>query len=67
MYKTPVAKTRKSVITKSNTRKTPVDLQSSSVIEPSVLDTPEETGDVNFQYFKSKIFLRKWSTSSVSF
>lgn len=51
MYKTPVVKKRKSEITKSNTRKTPVDLQNPSVAEPSVLDTPEEIGNVNFLSF----------------
>lgn len=51
MYKTPAVKKRKSVITESNTRKTPVDLQSISVVEPSVLNTPEETGTVSVRNF----------------
>lgn len=51
MYKTPAVKKRKSVITESNTRKTPVDLQSISVVEPSVLNTPEETGTVSVGNF----------------
>lgn len=50
MYKTPVLKKRKSVVNESNTIKTPVELQS-TLVEPSVLDTPEETGTVSFKNF----------------
>lgn len=55
MYKTPIVRKRKSVVTGSNTGKTPVDLQSASVVEPSVLNTPEETGTVSLKNFTSLV------------
>lgn len=56
MYKTPVMRKRKSVVTGSNTGKTPVGLQSVSVVEPSVLNTPEETGTVSLKNFTSLVY-----------
>ena len=47
MYKTPVnERKRRSVINENSTMKTPVGALGTSVVEPSVLNTPEEPGKV---------------------
>lgn len=47
MYKTPVnERKRRSVINESSAMKTPGESLGTSVVEPSVLNTPEEPGEV---------------------
>lgn len=46
MYVTPVTKKKRSVINESSTVKTPAGDLGTSVVEPSVLNTPEELGNV---------------------
>lgn len=46
MYITPVTKKKRSVINESSTVKTPAGDLGTSVVEPSVLNTPEELGNV---------------------
>lgn len=47
MFKTPVnERKRRSVINEDNATKTPVGALGTSVVEPSVLNTPEEPGKV---------------------
>lgn len=47
MFKTPVnERKRRSVINDNNTTKTPVAVLGMSVVEPSLLNTPEEPGKV---------------------
>lgn len=46
MYKTPVTKKRRSVINENSTVKSPTGDLGTSVVEPSVLNTPEELGNV---------------------
>ncbi|XP_047464624.1 proliferation marker protein Ki-67 isoform X2 [Mugil cephalus] len=47
MFKTPVnERKRRSLIGQSSATKTPAGAQGTSVIEPSVLNTPEETGEM---------------------
>lgn len=50
MYKTPVTKRRQRAIATENITKTPVGDLNKSVVEPSVLNTPEEPGKVFSQY-----------------
>lgn len=47
MFKTPANKRKRSVISESDAMKTPVGGLGTSVVEPSMLNTPEEPG--NFQ------------------
>lgn len=46
MYKTPVPERKQRAVTAENRAKTPVDDLNKSVVEPSVLNTPEEPGNV---------------------
>lgn len=46
MYKTPVTERKQRVVTTENSAKRPVGDLSKSVVEPSVLNTPEEPGKV---------------------
>lgn len=47
MYKTPVAERKqRPVATENSTTKTPVEDLNKPVVEPSVLNTPEEPGKV---------------------
>ncbi|XP_017274054.1 proliferation marker protein Ki-67 [Kryptolebias marmoratus] len=47
MFKTPAnGKKRRSLITESNATKTPAGAQGTSMIEPSLLNTPEEPGEM---------------------
>lgn len=48
MFKTPVnEKRRRSLVSESSAKKTPI--ATSSMVEPSVLNTPEEPGNLAFQ------------------
>lgn len=48
MYKTPLnVRKRRSVISENNAMKTPAGALGTSVVEPSVLNTPEEPGKVS--------------------
>lgn len=55
MYKTPVTKKR-SVIDENSTVKTPAGDLGTSVVEPSVLITPEELGNVTAPITLHNIF-----------
>ena len=44
MYKTPVNEKKRSVVNESSAVKTPLGVPVTSVVEPSVLNTPEEPG-----------------------
>lgn len=46
MYKTPVVERKQRAVTTGNGAKTPVGDLNKSVVEPSVLNTPEEPGKV---------------------
>lgn len=46
MYKTPVTERKQRAVTTENSAKTPVGELNKSVVEPSVLNTPEEPGKV---------------------
>lgn len=57
MFKTPAnERKRRTVIDESSATKTPVGSLSTSVVEPSVLNTPEEIGKVCVCKLKHKIF-----------
>lgn len=46
MYQTPVPERKQRAVTTEYSAKTPVDDLNKSVVEPSVLNTPEEPGKV---------------------
>lgn len=46
MYKTPVPERKQRTVTAEYSAKTPADDLNKSVVEPSVLNTPEEPGKV---------------------
>lgn len=46
MYKTPVMESKQRAVTTENSSKTPVGDLNQSLVEPSVLKTPEEPGKV---------------------
>ena len=55
MYKTPLnVRKRRSVINENNAMKTPAGALGTSVIEPSVLNTPEEPGKVSVIWKEKK-------------